>query len=209
MFDRSQKIVLYCIPHPKHATEPILSFIPLWRCAWVGGHRFGRDMCRGLSCASLSPPERGGLGCGGGESKAAEGPGTSGGVVPLKASPWQCLSVLLLPVPCWEGPPVLCIRPRWHQLQPHPAAAAAGRQRPVQLPAAPAGQACQHHQSRETSVLSFCARWVTVGLDGQVTLDYNFSGFLKSYINYCSAVGPLFSSSFLCWWVSDLRLVQL
>lgn len=133
---------------------------PPWRWPWVCGHRAGRDMCWGLSRAPLSPPTRGKLGRGGVESEAAEGSGACGGFVSLKASPQQKRSFLLLPVPCWEGTSVLGTRPWWHHLQRHPAAVAARRQRPVQLPAAYAWQVRQHHQSRETSVLCFCARWV-------------------------------------------------
>lgn len=149
-------------------------------------------MCWGLGRAPLSPPGWGGLGCGGGEPEAAEGPGSCGGVVPLKASPQQQPSLpLLLPVSCREGPSLLCARPRWHHLQPDPAAAAAGRQRPVQLPAAPAGPARQQHPSRETSGPCFCARWVTAGPDGQVPSTNP----LLCHANCCSAMCFLFLTS--------------
>lgn len=146
--------ILSLIPSPHHRRHP-----------WTGGRRSARDMCRGLSCAPLSPPKRGGLGRGGGESEASEGPGTCGGAVPLEASPWH-----LLPLLRGEVPPVLLPQRPRHHLQPHPAAAAAGRQRHVQLSAAAGGQSRQHQQSGETSVFCVCARWVTAGLAASAPL---------------------------------------
>lgn len=125
------------------ASFPLYHFysLSLWRCPWVSGHLSrarDREMCWGFSGTPLPPRTWGRLGRGGGDSKEAEGSGTCRAAVQLKAAPQRQPFFLLLSVPCWEGPVVLCARPRRHRLQPHPAAAAARRQCFVQLPAASA-----------------------------------------------------------------------
>lgn len=60
----------------------------------MGGQKVGRDVCWGLCGAPLPPCTRGWLGRGGGESEAAEGLGTCGGAVPLKAAPQQRAPIL-------------------------------------------------------------------------------------------------------------------
>ncbi|TNM86199.1 hypothetical protein fugu_008470 [Takifugu bimaculatus] len=79
-----------------------------------------------------------------------------GGVVRLKASPWQHLCPL--PDPQGEDPSVVGSRPGGLHPQPEPAAAAAARRRPVQLPDAARRRAAGRRPG-DTRHLCVRGRW--------------------------------------------------